>query len=41
MRCARALLALLLLCPIAAWADEDPDIRFFYPVVTRRPVIER
>lgn len=41
MRFACALLAILLLCPITAWADEDPDIRFFYPVVTRRPVIER
>jgi Putative MetA-pathway of phenol degradation len=41
MRGACALLAVLLLAPISAWADEDPDIRFFYPIVTRRPVIER
>jgi hypothetical protein len=26
---------------MCAWADEEPDIRFFYPIVTRRPVIER
>ena len=41
MRNACALLAFLLLCPVCAWADEEPDIRFFYPIVTRRPVIER
>ena len=41
MRYACALLAALLLFPISASADEEPDIRFFYPVVTRRPVIER
>jgi hypothetical protein len=41
MRQACALLALLVLCPMCAWADEEPDIRFFYPIVTRRPVIER
>jgi hypothetical protein len=27
--------------PVSAAADEEPDIEFFYPVVTRRPVIER
>ena len=41
MRYACTLLALLVLCPMCAWADEEPDIRFFYPIVTRRPVIER
>jgi hypothetical protein len=41
MRSACALLAVLALCPMSAWADDEPDIRFFYPVVTRRPVIER
>src|SRR6266478_4972576 len=30
-----------LLPPTAAVAQEEPDIEFFYPVVTRRPVIER
>jgi hypothetical protein len=33
-------LSLALTFPALA-ADEEPDIRFFYPVVTRRPVIER
>ncbi len=33
-------LAVALASPV--WAeDQEPDIRFFYPVVTRRPVIER
>src|SRR5207245_1143698 len=41
MRHACALLAALLLCPMYAMADEEPEIKFFYPVVTRRPVIER
>jgi hypothetical protein len=41
MRHACALLAALLLCPMSVRADEEPEIRFFYPVVTRRPVIER
>jgi hypothetical protein len=42
MRFACALLAVLALCPVSARAaDEEPDIRFFYPLVTRRPVIER
>jgi len=41
MRCAGLLLAITLIFPLWAWADEEPDIRFFYPVVTRRPVIER
>jgi outer membrane putative beta-barrel porin/alpha-amylase len=41
MRHACALLALLVFCPMSASADEEPDIRFFYPIVTRRPVIER
>src|SRR5262249_41704900 len=41
MRYACTLLALLVLSPVCAWADEEPDIRFFYPIVTRRPVIER
>ena len=41
MRHVCALLAALLLCPMSAMADEEPDIKFFYPVVTRRPVIER
>ena len=42
MRYACALLAALALCPMSARAaDEEPDIRFFYPVVARRPVIER
>ena len=31
----------LYLQAVRIWADEEPDIRFFYPVVTRRPVIER
>ena len=30
-----------LLPAVAAFAQEEPDIEFFYPVVTRRPVIER
>src|SRR5262245_38782753 len=35
--------AVLLLVPAlpAAAVDEDPSLEFFYPVVTRRPVIER
>jgi Putative MetA-pathway of phenol degradation len=41
MRYACTLLALLVLFPLCAWADDEPDIRFFYPIVTRRPVIER
>jgi hypothetical protein len=42
MRYACALLAVLAFCPMSALAaDEEPNIRFFYPVVTRRPVIER
>ena len=41
MRYAGLLLAITLIFPLWAWADEEPDIRFFYPVVTRRPVIER
>jgi hypothetical protein len=43
MRSAAALvIALLLLSTLpAAAADEEPNIEFFYPVVTRRPVIER
>src|SRR5260370_27434374 len=33
---------LLALCPPAALGDDDePQIEFFYPLVTRRPVIER
>src|SRR5262245_28645890 len=35
-------LVLLLSPAVAGAADEvDPDIEFFYPVVTRRPVVER
>jgi hypothetical protein len=41
MRHVCALLATLLLGPMSVMADEEPEIRFFYPVVTRRPVIER
>ena len=43
MRSAGALvIALLLLSAVPAAAeDEEPNIEFFYPVVTRRPVIER
>src|SRR5262249_12194774 len=45
MRPLKALvLAVLLLFPAASViaADyEDPDIEFFYPVVTRRPIVER
>lgn len=42
MRSLRALVAASLLFPAtAALAQEEPDIEFFYPVVTRRPVIER
>ena len=43
MRSAGALaIALLLLPALPAWAeDEEPNIEFFYPAVTRRPVIER
>lgn len=43
MRSAGALIvALLLLSALPATAeDEQPNIEFFYPVVTRRPVIER
>lgn len=35
------LLIALLLCPVAARADEEPSLEFFYPLITRRPVIER
>jgi hypothetical protein len=35
------LAALLLVAPVVTAAEEEPDIEFFYPVVTRRPVIER
>ncbi len=42
MRSFCALVAASLLFPAAsALAQEEPDIEFFYPVVTRRPVIER
>lgn len=41
MRHACTLLIMLLLCPVAAGADEEPNLEFFYPLVTRRPVIER
>jgi len=43
MRFAAAGLALLVCCGAApAYAQyAEPDIRFFYPLVTRRPVIER
>lgn len=41
MRYACMLLITLLLCPVATRADEEPNIEFFYPLVTRRPVIER
>ena len=42
MRGLCALVATSLLLPAtAAVAQEEPDIEFFYPVVTRRPVIER
>lgn len=43
MRCVGTLvIALLLLSALPATAeDEEPNIEFFYPVVTRRPVIER
>ncbi len=43
MRCVGTLvIALLLLSALPARAeDEEPNIEFFYPVVTRRPVIER
>jgi len=34
-------LALLLSPPGLAVAQEEPNLEFFYPVVTRRPVIER
>jgi hypothetical protein len=37
-----ALLPMFMLLPAApARAQEEPDLEFFYPVVTRRPVIER
>src|ERR671934_1594287 len=37
-----ALLAALVLAPVAASAaDEEASVEFFYPLVTRRPVIER
>jgi hypothetical protein len=32
---------LVLATAATALADEEPDIEFFYPVVTRRPVVER
>jgi outer membrane putative beta-barrel porin/alpha-amylase len=35
------LAASLLAAPVLTAAEEEPDIEFFYPVVTRRPVIER
>src|SRR5262245_24273388 len=43
MRFAIAGLALVLCCAAApAYAQyTEPDVRFFYPLVTRRPVIER
>lgn len=41
MRYACMLLITLLLGPVAAHADEEPNIEFFYPLITRRPVIER
>src|SRR5262245_44679860 len=41
MRYACTLLALLVLFPGCACAYEEPDIRFFSPIVPRRPVIER
>src|SRR5881628_1428911 len=42
MRWLCALVATSFLLPAtAAVAQEEPDIEFFYPVVTRRPVIER
>jgi hypothetical protein len=41
MHYASMLLIALLLCPVTARADEEPSIEFFYPLVTRRPVIER
>ena len=38
-----ALTALILaLSPVIAFgADDEPSLEFFYPLVTRRPVIER
>ena len=37
-----AAMPLLLLVPaMSALALDEPDIEFFYPIVTRRPVIER
>ena len=43
LRCCLCALALLAMpfAPTDAVAQEEPDIEFFYPVVTRRPVIER
>lgn len=42
MRWLRALAVASVLLPAASvFAQEEPDIEFFYPVVTRRPVIER
>ena len=41
MRYACMLMITFLLCPVAARADEEPNIEFFYPLITRRPVIER
>ena len=41
MRYACMLLITLVLCPVAARADEEPNIEFFYPLITRRPIIER
>ena len=38
--CAVALASLLLPAGLAV-AQEEPNLEFFYPVVTRRPVIER
>ena len=41
MRYACMLMITLVLCPVAARADEEPNIEFFYPLITRRPIIER
>src|SRR5262245_7377637 len=37
--CVLALTSILLPSPVLA--QEEPDLEFFYPVVTRRPIIER
>jgi hypothetical protein len=39
--CALAISSLLLPAGAALAQDEEPNLEFFYPVVTRRPVIER